>query len=119
MNAPNLALDRQPPLQPWIHHQRCTQCRCSPCHLEWQNHGLVHGGGSILTSLNLSEWIAHDWQNYEDKVVRLASHPDQRIHIKNDLRQRLASVQQQPHRLARSIEKGLVHFHRNNPELAS
>ena len=76
-------------------------------------------GGSILTSLNLSEWIAHDWQNYEDNVVRMASHPDQRIHIKNDLRQRLASDQQQPHRLARSIEKGLVHFHRNNPELAS
>lgn len=76
-------------------------------------------GGSILTSLNLMEWIAHDLQAYEDKVVTLSQDPAQLGLIKKDLKSRIAKVQLQPNRLTQSIEKGLLAFHRQNLERES
>lgn len=73
-------------------------------------------GGSILTALNLTQWIAHDVQTYEDKVVALSQDRDQLALIKSDLRSRIAQAHQQPKRLTRSIEKGLLAFHRQNQE---
>lgn len=73
-------------------------------------------GGSILTSLNLSEWIANDLQAYEDKVVALSKDPAQLKLIKQDLKSRITRVHQQPARLTRSIEKGLLAFHQQNIE---
>lgn len=76
-------------------------------------------GGSILTSLNLTEWIANDLQAYEDKVVALSKDSAQLGLIKKDLKSRIAKVQQQPNRLTRSIENGLLMFHRQNLERES
>jgi predicted O-linked N-acetylglucosamine transferase (SPINDLY family) len=73
-------------------------------------------GGSILTALNLTQWIAHDVQAYEDKVVALSQDRDQLALVKKDLRTRIAQAHQQPKRLTRSIEKGLLAFHRQNQE---
>jgi predicted O-linked N-acetylglucosamine transferase (SPINDLY family) len=73
-------------------------------------------GGSILTALNLTQWIAHDVQAYEDKVVALSQDRDQLALVKKDLRTRIAQAHQQTKRLTRSIEKGLLAFHRQNQE---
>ena len=73
-------------------------------------------GGSILTALNLTDWIAHDMQSYEDKVVALSQSPENLSLIKKDLAARIANAHQQPKRLTRSIEKGLLAFHRQNQE---
>jgi len=65
-------------------------------------------GGSILTALNLTQWIAQDIQSYEEKVVTISLEMGQMERIKNELRQRVGQTQLQPRRLARSIEKGLM-----------
>jgi predicted O-linked N-acetylglucosamine transferase (SPINDLY family) len=73
-------------------------------------------GGSILTALNLTQWIAQDLQTYEDKVVALSQDGEQLGLIKKELGLRIANAHQQPKRLTRSIEKGLLAFHRQNQE---
>lgn len=69
-----------------------------------------------MTALNLTQWIAHDVQAYEDKVVALSQDRDQLALVKKDLRTRIVQAHQQPKRLTRSIEKGLLAFHRQNQE---
>ena len=70
-------------------------------------------GGSILTALNLTQWIAHDIQSYEEKVVTISLEIGQMERIKNELRQRVGQNQLQPGRLAMSIEKGLMEMRRH------
>jgi predicted O-linked N-acetylglucosamine transferase (SPINDLY family) len=65
-------------------------------------------GGSILTSLNLSEWIAKDIPSYEDLVLTLSQDAQKLTLIKQDLSSRILNTHQQPKRLTHSLEQGLL-----------
>ena len=65
-------------------------------------------GGSILNSLNLTEWIAKDIPSYEDLVLTLSQDAQKLTLIKQDLSSRILNTHQQPKRLTHSFEQGLL-----------
>jgi len=65
-------------------------------------------GASILSSLNLTQFIAQDISSYEDKVLALSQDANALIVIKQDLAIRIVNAHQQPKRLTHSIENGLL-----------
>ncbi len=65
-------------------------------------------GGSILTSLGLTELIATDISQYEQIVKSLAENPARCILFKQQLIERLLQAQQTPHRMTSSIEQQLL-----------
>ena len=68
-------------------------------------------GGSILTALNLGDFIANDIQAYEDIVVRISRSTLDLNIIKENLKQQISNLQLKPQRLTQSIEKGLLTIH--------
>ena len=73
-------------------------------------------GGSILSSLNLTQWIAHNVSEYEDKVLALSEDANALIEITQDLAMRIENAHQQPKRLTHSIENGLLKLYPKSPE---
>jgi predicted O-linked N-acetylglucosamine transferase (SPINDLY family) len=73
-------------------------------------------GGSILSSLNLTQWIAHNVLEYEDKVLALSEDANALIEITQDLAMRIENAHQQPKRLTHSIENGLLKLYPKSPE---
>lgn len=75
-------------------------------------------GGSILTSLGLKELIAQNLLEYEDLVMSLAVDQSKLSRLKKALKDQMALVQKNPEKLTRSLEKGLLAFHRQKQESA-
>jgi predicted O-linked N-acetylglucosamine transferase (SPINDLY family) len=67
-------------------------------------------GGSILSSLDLSELIANDEEKYESLIIDLAKDQSRRLAIKQKLNQNLARIHGMPNRMTHSIEKQLLNF---------
>jgi len=65
-------------------------------------------GGSILTALNLTEWIAQDVQSYEDKVYLMSTNEKMRKGLRSEIREKINSANEHQGRLLRSIEKHLL-----------
>jgi len=73
-------------------------------------------GGSILSSLNLTQWIAQDIPSYEDKILALSQDANALTVIKQDLAMRIVNAHQQPKRLTHSIENGLLMLYPKSKE---
>ena len=70
-------------------------------------------GGSILTSLSLTQWISNDILSYEELVLAMSQDANKLISIKRDLSMRISDSHQRPKRLTHSIEKGLLALNQN------
>ena len=71
-------------------------------------------GGSILTALNLAEWIAEDIQAYEDKVVNLSTDASNLQRVKVELHEKISEVHLNSIQLTKSIEEKLKMLHMNS-----
>lgn len=65
-------------------------------------------GASALSMVGLPEFIAKNEQEYIDTVLHWAADPDALNRLRQDLRQRMAAIQDDPGRFTRAVEQALA-----------